>query len=100
MMPENAQLPVIISSFAGAMVAAITFSLLLHDKVLVYLRQQNADLLAELTKLSEQLRIIRTHQHETALHLVQQDIDADNHANDVIKATAELTSAGGTGKIN
>jgi hypothetical protein len=93
-MPENAQLPVIISSFAGALTAVITFGLVLHDRVLVYLRQQNAILFDELTKQSEDLRIIRMHQHETAVHLVQQDIDAEKNVSDVLKATSELTVMG------
>lgn len=97
-MPENAQLPVIISSFAGALAAVITFGFWLRDRVLTYLRQQNADLFAELTKLSDELRVIREHQLVDTVHLVQQDIDAERHAADVLKATSELTNAGDTSK--
>jgi hypothetical protein len=93
-MPENAQLPMMVSSFAGALAAVITFQFWLRDRVFAYLRQQNSDLFVEITKLSDELRIIRGHQHETALHLVQQDIDAKRNVSDVLKATAELTVTG------
>lgn len=53
---------------------------------------------AEIAKLYDEIRSIRAHQNSDALHLLQQDTDADRHAAEQLKAIAELTNAGDTSK--
>ena len=89
-MKQDSSFIAMLSSFGGALSAAIVFGFWVRDRVFTYLRQQNADLFTEITNLTDEIRSIRAHQHETALHLFQQDKDADRHANDVIKATSEV----------
>jgi hypothetical protein len=54
----------IIGSALGAGSVAWTFGIWLRDKTFVYLRKQNGELWAELTKLSEEMKVMRKKQHD------------------------------------
>ena len=54
----------IIGSALGAGSVAWTFGLWLGDKTFLYLRKQNDELWAELSKLSEEMKVMREKQHD------------------------------------
>ena len=54
----------IIGSALGAGSVAWTFGIWLRDKTLFYLRKQNGELWAELSKLSEEMKVMREKQYD------------------------------------
>ncbi|MGC1722037.1 MAG: hypothetical protein WA746_23870 [Isosphaeraceae bacterium] len=54
----------IIGSALGAGSVAWTFGIWLRDKTLFYLRKQNNELWAELSKLSEEMKVMREKQYD------------------------------------
>ena len=54
----------IIGSALGAGSVAWTFGIWLRDKTFVYLRKQNGELWTELTKLSEEMKVMREKQYD------------------------------------
>ncbi len=54
----------IIGSALGAGSVAWTFGIWLRDKTFVYLRKQNGELWAELSKLSEEMKVMREKRYD------------------------------------
>ena len=54
----------IIGSALGSGSVAWTFGIWLRDKTLFYLRKQNGELWAELSKLSEEMKVMREKQYD------------------------------------
>lgn len=77
----------IIGSALGAGSVAWTFGIWLRDKTFVYLRKQNGELWAELSKLSEEMKVMRGKQYD--------DSTATDHRVDELVARGKLDSREG-----